>query len=57
MMGLPAGSTATLSMFFPRFFLIKREMPVMVPPVPTPQTITSTAPSVALQTSGPVVCS
>ncbi|MCY1545816.1 hypothetical protein D9M68_817760 [compost metagenome] len=29
----------------------------MVPPVPTPATSTSTAPSVSLQISGPVVCS
>jgi hypothetical protein len=37
--------------------LKKRETPVMVPPVPTPATKTSTWPSVSAQISGPVVAS
>jgi len=38
-------------------FLMKREIPVMVPPVPTPETSTSMPPSVSFQISGPVVFS
>ena len=51
------GSTATLVMARPRVRSKYRETPVIVPPVPTPQTRMSTAPSVSFQISGPVVCS
>mmetsp|Transcript_28868 Transcript_28868/g.60631 ORF Transcript_28868/g.60631 Transcript_28868/m.60631 type:complete len:206 (-) Transcript_28868:456-1073(-) len=48
------GSTATVSSL--GFLLLrKREVPVMVPPVPTPPRNTSTLPSVCSQISGPVV--
>ncbi len=53
MTGLAAGSTATETIGF-RFFKY-RETPVIVPPVPTPETRTSIAPSVSSQISGPVV--
>ncbi|MNE60102.1 hypothetical protein D3C80_1552270 [compost metagenome] len=55
--GDTAGSTATETIGLPWVFLIYRETPVMVPPVPTPATRTSTAPSVSFQISGPVVFS
>ncbi len=55
--GLSFGSTATEMIFFPRVFLMYRETPVIVPPVPTPETSTSIAPSVSFQISGPVVFS
>ena len=55
--GLFAGSTATEMIFFPFVFLMNRDTPVIVPPVPTPETRTSTAPSVSSQISGPVVAS
>ena len=56
MTGDSVGSTATEVIDLPLSCLIKREMPVIVPPVPTPATIKSTLPSVAAQISGPVVC-
>ena len=52
--GLSAGSTATILTF--GFLLFRnRPQPVMVPPVPTPDTKMSTLPAVSSQISGPVV--
>ncbi len=52
--GLSAGSTATaLNDAF--LGLMYWQMPVIVPPVPTPETRMSTRPSVSFQISGPVV--
>ena len=55
--GLAVGSTATDWIALPRVFLMKRETPVMVPPVPTPETRMSMAPPVSSQISGPVLAS
>jgi hypothetical protein len=55
MTGLFAGSTATETSGFPFVSLMWRETPVIVPPVPTPETRTSIAPPVSSQISGPVV--
>ena len=55
--GLAVGSTATERIGLPFVCLMKRETPVIVPPVPTPEMKMSTAPSVSSQISGPVVCS
>ncbi len=53
-MGDSAGSTAnTVMAGF--CSLRKRPAPVMVPPVPTPETSAATSPSVSDQISGPVV--
>src|SRR5260370_35767291 len=57
MMGERVGSTATVRILFDRVFLMYRETPVSVPPVPTPETNTSILPSVSSQISGPVVLS
>ena len=51
------GSTATLRIFLPFVFLMKRLTPVIVPPVPIPATKASMSPSVSSQISGPVVFS
>ena len=53
-MGEAAGSTATILASTPSF-LNARPTPVMVPPVPMPETNTSTLPSVSRMISGPVV--
>ena len=55
MTGDSTGSTATEVICLPKSNLIAREIPVIVPPVPTPATTTSTLPSVSFQISGPVV--
>ena len=53
--GLFVGSTAidTIGLCFS--CLMYRDTPVIVPPVPTPDTSTSIAPPVSSQISGPVV--
>ena len=57
MSGEASGSTATLRIGLRFVILMYRLTPVIVPPVPTPATKTSTAPSVSSQISGPVVAS
>ena len=55
MTGDSTGSTAILQRGFFRTCSIYRLTPVIVPPVPTPETRMSTLPSVSSQISGPVV--